>query len=435
MKPLPKLILLASLGAATLAAQVALLPDPTPVSAAVNSELPSWLRFSGEERARTEYIQGEGFKPVGDLYLLNRLRLNMDVRAAGWLRFSFQAEDARVFGQNTLPAPATQKDAMDLRVGYVEIGGPESVATLRAGRQSLDFGDGRLVADPNWSNVGRTFDAARLTLRHRRLKLDLFTGAVVKIDPVGFDLPAPGGHFHGAYGSLGGLVPGAVIEPYVFWRLDHNYRSETGRPGNLDEKTVGYRWAGKLPEAFDYTAEMAAQAGSWAGDRIAAWMGRWIVGHTFVVPGQPRLFLEYARASGDPNPTDRRHATFDPLFPVPHDVYGLTDLFFSQNIVQLRPAVQFSLRPNLRLTAAYDDFRLASARDGLYVAGRIAARSLDGAAGAHIGQEADLQARWTVGPATEFTIGCGHLFPGRFLRSTTAGVPYNLVFLNLAQRF
>ena len=49
----------------------------TPVSNEVNSQLPQWLKFSGEERARMEYIVGSGFKAVDDLYLLNRLRLNM----------------------------------------------------------------------------------------------------------------------------------------------------------------------------------------------------------------------------------------------------------------------------------------------------------------------------------------------------------------------
>lgn len=61
-----------------------------------------------------EYIDGENFKDLDDLYLLNRLRLNVDVRPLQWLKFSFQAQDSRVFGQNTLPAAALQKDAIDL---------------------------------------------------------------------------------------------------------------------------------------------------------------------------------------------------------------------------------------------------------------------------------------------------------------------------------
>jgi alginate export protein len=430
------IVLLGYLGGAMLPAQDAKPPEPTPVSNEINTELPRWLHFTGEERARMEYIVGSSFKPVDDLYLLNRLRLNMDVRATGWLRFSFQAEDARVFGQNTLPAPASQKDAMDFRVGYVEVGGEQGPVTLRAGRQSLQFGEGRLLSDPNWSNVGRTFDAARLTLRQGLLKVDLFSGTSVKVNPLDFDLPTPGEHFHGAYGSLGGLVRDATIEPYMFWRLEHRYKSESGKLGNLDEKTMGFRWAGKLPVGFDYTSEIAGQTGASAGDRIGAWTGHWVVGNTLPdARHRPRFFVQYSRASGDANPHDGHHGTFDLLFPGSHDKYGLTDLFGCSNFVLFRPGFQYTVSPKLTVSAAYDDFWLASARDGLYVGGKILARSANGTAGTHIGQEADVQALWTVSSATQLNVGYGRLFPGEFLQHATAGVPYNIVFLNVVQRF
>jgi len=309
------------------------------VSGEINAELPHWLRFSGEERARTEYIVGEGFQAVTDLYLLNRLRVNLDVAPTPWLKFGFQAEDSRVFGQNAQPAPASQKDAMDLRLGYVQAGSDEGAVRLRAGRQSPDFGEGRVLADPNWSNVGRSFDAARLTLRRGPLKVDLFTGASVKIDQTSFDEPCPGEHFHGVYGSLGGVVPGATLEPYVLWRLEHAYKNERGKLGNLDEKTVGLRWAGKLAFGFDYTSEMAIQRGSWAGDSIAAWLGHWVMGHTLAdARHRPRVFAEFNRASGDANSTDGRHGTFDTLFPASHDKFGLTDLLCSTTWSTSAPA-------------------------------------------------------------------------------------------------
>jgi hypothetical protein len=423
-------------GAATLFAQDTKSSDATPVSTEINSQLPSWLHFGGEERARTESIVGEGFKPVNDLYMLNRLRLNMEVSPLSWLKFRFQSEDSRVFGQNTLPAPASQKDAMDLRLGYVQIGEEEGVATLRAGRQSLDFGDGRVLADPNWSNVGKSFDAARLTLRHGGLKVDLFSAASVKVDPVNFDEPTPGEHFDGAYGTLSGLVPDASIEPYVLWRLEHNYKSAEGKPGNLDEKTVGFRWTGKLPVGFDYTAEIAGQTGSWAGDAIGAWMGHWVIGHTLPSAAhRPRFFVEYNRASGQATLKDGDHNTFDSLFPSSHDKYGLTDLFCSSNIVHFRPGFQYTVRSRVKLGVAYNNFWLADARDGLYESAKIFVQSTKGTAGTHVGQEGDVQAQWTVSRATQFTVGYGRLFPGEFLKRTTTGTPYNIFSLNLAQRF
>jgi hypothetical protein len=57
------------------------------VTGYVNSELPTWLRLGGEERVRLEELGGVGFKPTGNAYLLQRLRLNLDVTALSWLKF------------------------------------------------------------------------------------------------------------------------------------------------------------------------------------------------------------------------------------------------------------------------------------------------------------------------------------------------------------
>ena len=49
----------------------------------VNKELPSWLRFSGEERTRKEGYDNGGFKPNNtDFYLLQRSRLNLKIQPA-----------------------------------------------------------------------------------------------------------------------------------------------------------------------------------------------------------------------------------------------------------------------------------------------------------------------------------------------------------------
>jgi hypothetical protein len=408
--------------------------SPTKASPA-DRGLPAWISIAGEERARFENVTGQGFKPVGDRYLLNRLRLSLEIRPLTWLKFAFQSEDSRVFGQNARPAPASQKDRMDLRSGYIQVGAGEGPASLRVGRQSLDFGEGRVLADPNWSNVGRTFDATRITLRSRSLKLDLFSGASVKIDPLAFDRRIPGQHFHGAYGSLA-VLSTMVVEPYLLWRLEQSAASESGKSGTLNERTIGFRWAGKLPSGVDYTAELAAQSGAWAGDRIGAWMGHWLVGRTLAGAAHPtRWYVEFNRASGDAVSRDGRRGTFDSLFPASHDKYGLTDLFCSSNVQHLRVGLQYPARRGLTLGAAYNDFRLVSAKDGLYVGGKPVARSVDGTAGSHVGQEADLQAQWAVTRTTQVHVGYGRLFPGEFLGRATSGMPYGIVFVGITQRF
>jgi len=150
---------------------------------------------------------------------------------------------------------------------------------------------------------------------------------------------------------------------------------------------------------------------------------------------KPRLYLEFNRASGDSAQKDGSHGMFDSLFPSSHDKYGLTDLFCSSNIVHLRPGIQYKVLNTVMLGAAYDDFWLANPRDGLYVSAKSVARDSTGKAGSHVGREGDLQLQWTLNRSTQVMLGYGRLFPGEFLRRTTAGVPYNIFFISMAEKF
>ncbi|QOY89874.1 alginate export family protein [Paludibaculum fermentans] len=406
------------------------------ISRYAGSELPGWLRLGGEERVRLEALGGIGFKPASNAYLLQRLRFNLEAAPVRWLKFSFQAQDARSFLTNVSPAPSSQKDPLDLRLGYVQIGEAESGwISVRAGRQSLSFGEGRLVADPNWSNVGRTLDGVRVTVHYRGLRLDGFSGASDRIYTDGFDTPTPGQHFHGLNGLLDRLIPNAVLEPYVFWRLEHDIRGEKAGPGHLDTKTAGFRWAGRLPARMDYGVEVAVQRGRQAGEPVAAWAGHWVVGHTLKEQRhRPRVYVEFNRASGDRDARDGVHGAFDPLFPSAHDKFGVADQFTWTNSVHARSGLQYKLRQNLTIGTAYNSFWLADRHDGIYSGGKVVIGS-NGQQGSHIGQEADFQLQWSATRLTAVDAGFGHIFPGEFLRKAGRGSAYNCFLLGITQRF
>lgn len=411
--------------------------SPLPPVEAVNQTLPSWLRIGGEDRLRFENLDNVGYTSVTDGYLLQRLRLNVDLKPASWIRFSFQGQDSRVFGQNTLPAPNTQKDQMDLRIGYVELGSESGHVALRIGRQLLQFGEQRLFGDPDWSNVGRSFDAARLTLRSSWGRADLFTAAYVKVDQLSFSEPTPGQHLDGAYGALTKIVPGASIEPYLFWRMEHNQKSELGHLGNVDEKTLGVRFAGKVPGNVDYSIEAAHQTGTWVTDPISAWAAHWLLGYTLPAPMQRlRVYGEFNQASGDSAPKDGRWGTFDLLFPAGHDKLGFDDLFGWSNIRHFRGGGEYKFRPSLSLILALNNYWLNSPTDSLYSSsGKSIARSTAGTAGTFVGTEIDAQARWVVRRGTIAHLGVGRLVPGEFLKHTTTGLPYTLFTISLTQQF
>jgi hypothetical protein len=245
----------------------------------------------------------------------------------------------------------------------------------------------------------------------------------------------PAEHFHGVYGSIDKVIPNATLEPYLFWRLEHNVIGELTKKGNLDAKTTGLRWVGKLPLGFDYGLEMAMQRGRQANEPVSAWAGHWVLGHTLADTRHlPRLFAELNRASGDPNPRDGVHGAFDSLFPGAHDKLGTADQLCWTNIVHTRAGVQYKVRENLTLKAAYNSFWLANRYDGIYSGSKVIIAS-NGSQGNHIGQEPDLQAQWKAGRNTQVDLAFGHIFPGEFLRKAGRGSSYNCVFVTLTQRF
>jgi Alginate export len=405
----------------------------------LNKALPQWLRFSGEYRARMEGFSGGGFRPDNDdLYLLNRFRVNMAVKPTSWLKFQFQGQDARVFGKNHRPAAPPFQDVMDLRMAYVEIGEPESkTAGLRVGRQELVFGEQRLVGHVSWLNTARTFDAVRATFRHQGYRLDAFAASVVNLRDGEFNRRADGNNFHGLYGGIEKLVPRAVIEPYLFWRLAPGLLTEVGTRGKLNSKTIGFRWVGKLPANFDYGAEVAGQTGSLGTDSVGAWAGHWLLGYTTAsLPYRPRFIAEYNYASGDSEPGNGKRGTFDQLYPTPHDKYGLADQIGWRNIHHARAGIEFKPRPKWTIASNYHSFWLASATDALYAAsGAAVARSIAGTAGTHVGQELDAQAMYVLSRQLQIGGGYAHLFTGRFLKLTTPGESYSYPYVMLGYMF
>jgi len=187
----------------------------------LNKELPKWLRFGGDYRARLEgFIEGAFKKDNDDAYLLNRFRINLLIKPTPWLKFYAQGQDARVFWKNQNPAAPPFQNTMDLRLAYMEIGETEKgTFGLRVGRQELVFGEQRLVGHVSWLNTARRFDAVGATVRYNGYRLDAFASTVVNPVDGTFDHHAAGNNCHGLYGGIEKRIPKAVIEPQAFWSL------------------------------------------------------------------------------------------------------------------------------------------------------------------------------------------------------------------------
>lgn len=405
----------------------------------LNSELPPWLQFSGEERVRGEGTLGIDFRPSTDRYLLQRLRLNMQVKPRTWLKFEFQAQDARAFWREG-PQQAPYRDTWDLRQAYLEIGElKRHHAAFRMGRQELAFGDERLMGISNWTNTTRTFDAYRVTLQYKKVKMDAFAASVVSLFPGEIGSHVRGNYIEGFYGEITNWIPRSEIQPYFFWRRSPGIRLGNGTLGTSHLATTGLRWAGKLPRGFSYETETTLQRGSINSDSISAWATHLQMNQELpflTASRHPVYIAEFNYASGDKNPSDTVHSTFDTLYASAHNKIEFADQVGWKNVRSVRTGADFPLARKLRLSVRYTDIWLANAHDSLYASnGAAVAAQTNGSAGRWVGQEFDGTWDWALTKTTQLGAGYGYLLPGTFLKMTTPGKAFRYPFLYYQTNF
>jgi len=417
-------------------AQQAAPSDKPPYLNRANEVMPKWLRVRGEFRERVEGFANSGFNESrDDMYYLSRFRFNATATSKV-VGVTVQAQDARVGKKTVGPTATPFKAAFDLRQAFADLGTLTSPVVARVGRQELAFGDQRLLGHLNWTNAGRTFDAARVTFKSTAAQVDVFGASIVRILDDGFDKSGNGNRLAGAYVSSGAVLPKGTVEPYVLWRRDLNQPPEVGALGTLQQVTTGMRLVGRMPATLDYSVEMDVQTGSLSTDDVRAWAGHWQVRSTLPGSTAPHLTAEYNYASGDEDPGDGTRGTFDQLYPTGHDKYGLADLVGWRNIHDLR--VGFDLTPfkAMPVTLNYHSYWLAQTRDALYAAsGAPLARIAAGAASAKVGQEIDLQVARPLTPQLALAAGYSHLFAGPFLKQATPGKSYTGPFVMLTYVF
>jgi hypothetical protein len=398
--------------------------------------MPSWFRVRGEFRERVEGFDNSGFVPDrDDAFFLSRLRLTATATGKD-LAATVQVQDARVADKSIGPTAAPFAAEFDVRQAFVDVGAQKAPITARLGRQEIVFGDQRLVGHAGWLNAGRTFDAARVTVKSKAAQVDLFAASVVRILPDELDKSGNGNRFAGAYVSSTRIIPKGTTEPYVFWRRDINLRGETGAFGPLEQVTTGARLVGKLPARLDYNVEMDVQRGSLGPDSVRAWAGHWQLRETLLGRATPHVSGEYNYASGDANPTDGIRGTFDQLYPTAHDKYGLADQVGWRNIHHVRVGFDISPIKATPISVNYHSYWLAQARDALYAAsGAALARIPTGAANTHVGQELDVQISRPLFPQLALAAGYSHLFAGPFLKDATPGASYSGPFVMLTYVF
>ena len=296
------------------------------------------MDFSGEVRSRTEY-DAPGGAASADLFTMLRSRFGVRVEPTRALSVVLQLQDSRVLGTEGNRA-SSAVDVFDLHQGYLQLVTPwrGSEVALRAGRQEIALGNERLIGAVNWSNTGRTFDGARVSLAPPgatgadRWSVTTFAaemeengrrfgGAAPGVSP------APDHVVLGAYASRGAPAkPGADV--MLLYDGGAAYRSYA----DAHRMTADARIRIPLPLAVRVELEGAVQSGAQSyvpatgsptAQSVRAWLTAARASREF---GRATATIGIDLLSGDDTPADARYSAFGTMFGTNHPFYGLLDL-------------------------------------------------------------------------------------------------------------
>lgn len=402
---------------------------------------PVTFDLGGQVRLRYEYDDGlsiKGFEPGGhDQLLLERIRLDFSARFWDRPRLFLQLQDAHPFltrlGQADFPTSSPIEDTLDIRQLYAEwlkIG--DSPFGFRIGRQQIAYGDQRVFGPGNWGNTGRfAWDAAMLKLDTDWLATDLWVGKFLTYQTDVWPNRSNEDFWTlVGYLQLKGL-PLRLDLFYVF-KYDGSGKSagESGA-GDLSTHTIGFQVEGRAAKVIDLACTFVGQFGRFGRDAVRAFGANIKLGVTAPMSWKPRLGVQYTWGSGDADPDDGVHQTFDGVFGG-RDIffYGYLNLFFWANLHDAE--VDFSVKPWSGLTfyVEYHHFNLDQARDAWYTTGLKAyRRDPNGGSGTTLGDELDMRAVLSLWNHLELMAGYGRFFPGGFVRATGVSPAANWYFV------
>jgi Alginate export len=359
-------------------------------------------------------------------YVFNRAMPHFDFHAGRYFRifseFEFDFED----GRNGCPRPQIDEDRGDVHQAFIEIGShvssPHGIS-LRAGRQGIVFGSGRLLDNNEGPNVKLSFDGFRVIAENAHVRLDLFAVKPV-INNLGFfdDVPNHAESLWGSYLTV--PVPIASRGQADIYYIGADTKAAAYNRGTAPEsrQIVGARFFRSVGKRLDYNWEPNIQWGSFGSASIRAWSASTETGYTFArVRFRPRPLLRADVYSGDGNPANQPLGTFNPLFP--RGAYfapKMAPMLGPQNLIDLHPVIQVQLKANVTGAFAWDWYWRESTHDGVYAFGSgVLIEPASASHARYLGNQGDIEIRWAPMAHVILAFNLAGFEPWTFFRTLT----------------
>ena len=303
------------------------------------------VTFFGDVRERLTHLSAVEFdqdSPEAGTFWTQRITLGADVRLTERWSFNGSLLSALQEGVETSPIERNNLDIYESYVAY-----QSSDITLALGRQTLKLGSQRLIGWRDGTNVRRSWDGLRVTVKHSdRINSDWFALGLVDVEPNGAfnDETSSDNFLAGSYFTLDTShynwfgAQQSQLELYYLYTNREDRGSIEGQANQL-RHTLGLRFSGDAQQWF-WDWEAAYQVGRHGDFDIRAWTIASNTGLRFDGEWNPELMLSVNVASGDDSREDGRLETFDALYP--------RGSYFSE-AAQLGPANFYNIHPYLFL--------------------------------------------------------------------------------------
>ncbi len=318
----------------------------------LNQEKDVYMSIGGE--ARYEYVDFNNedwgrFNIGHNNFLLQRYDLHADVHLGKRFRIFAQLRSALEDGR-TNGARGIDEDQLNVQNLFVDVNlwqQKDKKITVRAGRQELDYGSGRLISVREGPNARLYFTGGKLMYTSSRVSIDAFAMMADTVHTGVFDNKMSKQlNLWGAYSKIIFPKAGNLDLYYLGFRRDESVFEEGIAPER--RHTIGSRlW--KYGGGFIYNLEAAYQFGTFGSGNINAWTGSVDIGYMFEnVKFKPTINLRNDYISGDKNQGNGELQTFNPLYPK-GGYFGFSPQVGPVNLIDIHPYATMDLLSNLKM--------------------------------------------------------------------------------------
>lgn len=381
------------------------------------------FEFSGNLRLRAERQDGFDIlsygKNLSDDFILSRFRFNFKLNFSNELFFYLQIQDSRVGGTHFENDDFKGKnnpfsDPLDINQFYLRYNFLKKFE-LKLGRQSISFSDRRIFGPGEWGNTGRyIWDAIKLKYENKNLECNILYGSFILHNPDTF----PDKRLKDTYGfSSYNQFKFKNFNLDFFYVLQKDNRGITKgefQTSNTSANYSGFRFSYNFYN-FEVDSTFVKEWGNFGGDKIDAY--GIVFNFGYFLNRNSKINFQYVLGSGDKNPYDGKHNTFDGAYGGADTVlYGWMNLFFFKNIIEYRLELENKFSKKTELKVEYHYFLLEEKKDGWYSPSKLLARDKSGKSGKNLGAEIDLILNYNYSNNLKFIIGSCFFKPYEFIR-------------------